>query len=65
MSETGMGTASTDRTDSGGLYDEMGNLISGGRPERDVEALTRFVRDQPLATTLIALGIGYILGKML
>jgi hypothetical protein len=27
--------------------------------------LVQFSREQPLATALIALGIGYILGKML
>jgi hypothetical protein len=30
-----------------------------------VEVLARFAQEQPLATALIALGIGYLLGKML
>jgi len=65
MSETGVGSTATDRTDQSGLYDQAGNLIGGGRPQRDLEALARFAGEQPLATALIALGIGYILGKML
>jgi hypothetical protein len=63
MSETGIGGASTG-ADRGGLYDGTGNRI-GGRHEPDVETLARFAREQPLATALMALGIGYILGKML
>jgi hypothetical protein len=31
----------------------------------NLELLIRFSREQPLATALIALGIGYLLGKML
>jgi len=65
MSETGVGSASTERGDHGGLYDQAGNRIGGDRPRRDVEVLARFAQEQPLATALIALGIGYLLGKML
>jgi hypothetical protein len=65
MSETGVGSASTDRADHGGLFDETGNPIGGGAHEREVDAVARFAREQPLATALVALGIGYVLGKML
>ena len=65
MSETGVGSSSTTRPNAGGLYDATGQPIGGGRPEQNVEALVRFSREQPLATALIALGIGYILGKTL
>jgi hypothetical protein len=65
MSESGLGSASTERTDHSGLYDQAGNRIGRERTERDVEALARFAQEQPLATALIALGLGYLLGKML
>jgi hypothetical protein len=49
----------------GQLYDQMGNPVGAAKPDQNVETLVRFSRDQPLATALIALGIGYLLGKML
>jgi hypothetical protein len=64
MSETGVGDSST--AQAGVLYDEVGNRIAGGRSEPDdLEPLVRFAREQPLTTALIALGIGYFLGKLL
>ena len=65
MSETGLGSSSTARPDGGELYDATGQPIIRDRPEQELEALVRFSREQPLATALIALGIGYLLGKML
>jgi hypothetical protein len=65
MSETGLESSSTVRPNGGELYDATGRPIGGGRPEQDLEGLVRFSREQPLATALIALGIGYLLGKML
>ncbi|HEX4171963.1 MAG TPA: hypothetical protein VHY82_05745 [Acetobacteraceae bacterium] len=65
MSETGVGSSSTARHNGGGLYDETGQPIGRGTPEQNLEGLVRFSQEQPLATALIALGIGYILGKML
>jgi hypothetical protein len=65
MSETGPGSSSTTTPNGGALYDATGQPISRNRPEQDLEALVRFSREQPLATALIALGIGYLLGKML
>jgi hypothetical protein len=63
MSETDIGGSSP--AQSGVLYDEAGNRIAGGRTEPDLEPLVRFAREQPLTTTLIALGIGYLFGKIL
>jgi hypothetical protein len=65
MSETGLQSNSTVRPNGGELYDATGQPIAHNRPERDLETLVRFSREQPLATALIALGIGYLLGKML
>lgn len=65
MSETGLGSSSTVKSNGGELYDATGRAISRARPEQDLETLVRFSREQPLATALIALGIGYLLGKML
>ena len=62
MSETAPGDSST--VHSGILYDESGNRIASGRTEPDIEPLVRFAREQPLATALIALGIGYLVGKI-
>ena len=62
MSETGLGDSST--MHSSILYDQSGNRIASGRTEPDIEPLVRFAREQPLATALIALGIGYLVGKM-
>ncbi len=64
MSDTGVGISSTQPV-GGRLYDQMGNPMSAARSEQSVEALVRFSREQPLATALIALGIGYLLGKIL
>ena len=60
MSETGLGDSRT--VHGGTLYD--GNRIASGRTEPDIEPLVRFAREQPLATALIALGIGYLVGKI-
>jgi hypothetical protein len=64
MSETGV-ESSTTRLNGGELYDATGHPIVHGRPAQDLEALVRFSREQPIATALIALGIGYLLGRML
>lgn len=45
MSETGIGSTATDRADQSGLYDQAGNLIGGGRPQRDLDGVTG--RHQP------------------
>ena len=63
MSETGVGDSGT--AQSSVLYDDAGNRIASGRGEQDLEPLVRFARDQPLMTALIALGLGYFLGKLL
>ena len=56
MSEIGEGA---------GLYDKTGNRISsGGQTEQDTEALVRFAKEQPLATALGAIILGYFIGKM-
>ena len=62
MSETDVGASST--AQEGVLYDQAGNRIGrGGRP-RD-EPLVRFAREQPVTLVVIALCIGYLIGKVL
>jgi hypothetical protein len=51
--------------EGGVLYDGAGNRIASLRSGPDLEPLVRFAKEQPLTTTLIALGIGYLLGKLL
>lgn len=63
MSETGAGTFSEAPTT--GLVDEIGNRIGSGQIKPATEPLIRFSREQPLATALIALVIGYLLGKVI
>jgi hypothetical protein len=65
MSETAVGSTGSGGSDRQKLYDEAGNMIGGTGAEQHVETLVRFSREQPLATALIALGVGYILGKMI
>ena len=63
MSEIGMGASTTE--EGAGLYDKRGNRISsGGHTEQNTEALVRFAKEQPLATALAALILGYFLGKL-
>jgi hypothetical protein len=61
MSETDVGASSTE----GVLYDQAGNRIGAGRPEPRDEPLVRFAREQPVMLAVIALGIGYLIGKVL
>jgi hypothetical protein len=58
MSETGVGSS----TRNGGLYGAAGKPIQQG--EQNLEPLVSFAREQPLATALGALILGYILGKI-
>jgi hypothetical protein len=47
---------------SSGLVDEAGRKISS----RDtVEPLVQYMQEHPVCTTLVALGIGFLLGKRL
>lgn len=62
MSETDVGTSSTVQE---GVLDQAGNRIGGGRPEPRDEPLVRFAREQPVTLAVIALGIGYLIGKVL
>jgi hypothetical protein len=62
MSETDVGASGTAE---GGIYDETGNRIAGGRTRTEIEPLVRFAKEQPLTTAILALGIGYLLGKIL
>lgn len=63
-SEAGVGASST--AQEGILYDQDGNRIGGGvQPERRDEPLVRFAREQPITLAVIALGIGYLIGKVL
>jgi ElaB/YqjD/DUF883 family membrane-anchored ribosome-binding protein len=47
---------------SSGLLDETGKKISRNDT---VEPLLRYVQEHPVCTALAALGIGFLLGKML
>jgi len=62
MSETGVGPSGTAE---GAIYDAAGNRIAGGRTNREIEPLVRFAKEQPVTTADLALGIGYLLGKIL
>jgi ElaB/YqjD/DUF883 family membrane-anchored ribosome-binding protein len=64
MSEM-VGQASS-TTQEGVLYDESGNRIGPARSvSENVEPVVRFAREQPFTTVLLALGIGYLIGKLL
>ena len=63
MSETGVGASSTEP--ESGLVDETGSRIRSDRTTSDLEPIVRFSCEQPLATALLALLIGYVLGKSL
>jgi hypothetical protein len=61
MSETSPGESTTGAS---GLLDEAGNRIGGNPSRQSGEALVRFAEEQPVATALGALILGYILGKI-
>jgi hypothetical protein len=62
MSETNVGASST--APDGVLYDPAGNRIAGGvRPKPRDEPLVRFIRENPITTTILALGLGYLIAK--
>jgi hypothetical protein len=62
MSESDVGGSTADNA---GLYDATGKAISSGQKNAEkVEDLVRFAREQPVATAVGALVIGYILGKL-
>ena len=61
MSETDVGASGTTE---GAIYDAAGNRIAGGRTKLEIEPLVRFAKEQPLTTAILALGIGYLLGKI-
>ncbi|MBN8899917.1 MAG: hypothetical protein BGO51_10710 [Rhodospirillales bacterium 69-11] len=48
------------------LYDASGRVINdvANHPEQAGDQLARFAREQPIACALLALGVGYILGKI-
>ena len=49
-------------TASGGLLDEAGRPIRS-ETEQALEPLVKCVKEQPVAAALVALVVGYILGK--
>jgi hypothetical protein len=62
MSESDVGGSTAGNA---GLYDATGNAISSGQTNAEkVEDLVRFAREQPVATAVGALVLGYILGKL-
>lgn len=62
MGETGVGASGTAE---GVIYDPTGNRIASGRTNREIEPIVGFAKEQPLTTAILALGIGYLLGKLL
>ena len=62
MSETDLGASGTAAESA--IYDAAGNRIVGGRTQSEFEPLVRFAKEQPLTTAILALGIGYLLGKI-
>jgi uncharacterized protein YjbJ (UPF0337 family) len=47
------------KTQAQGLYNQ-----ASGQAQEQVARLSEVIRDQPLTAALIALGIGYILGRL-
>ena len=46
------------------IIDETGRPIAGGNRNQAVEPLVQYIQDQPVCTALMALAIGYVLGKI-
>jgi ElaB/YqjD/DUF883 family membrane-anchored ribosome-binding protein len=47
------------RTAASGLYNQ-----GAGQAQQQAAQLSDLIKDQPLATVLIALGVGYLLGRL-
>ncbi len=47
------------RTQAQGMYNQ-----ASGQAQEQAARLSEVIRDQPLTATLIALGVGYILGRL-
>ena len=47
------------RTQAQGMYNQ-----AAGQAQEQVARLSEVIRDQPLTSALIALGVGYILGRL-
>jgi hypothetical protein len=62
MSETEVGAFGTAEDV---ICDPTGKRIAGGWTNSEIEPLVRFAKEQPLTTAILALGIGYLLGKIL
>ena len=71
----GKGLTMSDRTESDAdgqtqktsrLYDAQGQVIYGGSSQvrSGTNRLETYIREQPISTTLIAFGIGYLLAKV-
>lgn len=59
MQET-VGQAAGDlKTQAQGMYNQ-----ASGQAQEQVARLSEVIRDQPLTAALIALGVGYILGRL-
>jgi ElaB/YqjD/DUF883 family membrane-anchored ribosome-binding protein len=61
------GLGSQAQSGTGGLLDSQGRTYSsstGGQLQQTGGQMDEFIRTQPLAAVLIALGIGYILGRI-
>ena len=51
---------------SSGLVDEAGQKISSKNSSKEsVEPLVQYMQEHPVCTALTALGIGFVLGKVL
>ena len=50
--------ASDSKTQANGLYNQ-----AAGQAEQQVARLSDVIKDQPIASALVAVGIGYLLGR--
>ena len=65
--QTGSTTpAGQTQSGTGGILDSQGRSVNSarGQLQQTGTQLDEFIRTQPLAAVLIALGVGYILGRL-
>jgi hypothetical protein len=60
------GAGATTQTGTSGLLDSQGRSVNSarGQLQQTGTQMDEFIRTQPLAAVLIALGVGYILGRL-
>jgi ElaB/YqjD/DUF883 family membrane-anchored ribosome-binding protein len=60
------GTTSQPQGGAGGLLDSQGRAVHNARAQLQQTGgqMEEFIRTQPISAVLIALGVGYILGRL-